>query len=94
MTPKAPLGVFFADWQHHIESLNRSQSATTGEGLRTITEGFPFCDVAPPHVVGLTSGSRENPIMVLGTKLGIIHWEDCPSDVESEHLLQKSITTR
>jgi hypothetical protein len=36
-------------------------------------------------VVGLTAGDRENPIMVLDTKLGIIHWEECPDKIELDH---------
>lgn len=82
-------GCFFADWQDHIASLTRSMGATTSDELRIVTEGVPFFELAPPHVVGLTSGSRENPIMVLDTKLGIIHWEECPSNIESDYYSTK-----
>jgi hypothetical protein len=82
-------GCFFADWQDHIASLTRSMGATTSDELRIVTEGVPFCEPAPPHVVGLTSGSRENPIMVLDTKLGIIHWEECPLNIDFDYYSTK-----
>ncbi|KAL2192349.1 hypothetical protein P885DRAFT_47948, partial [Corynascus similis CBS 632.67] len=55
-----------------------------GENLRSFTEGVPFTSVAPPHVVGLVDGGHEaTPVIVLDTKLGIIHWEEytCPWNV-------------
>jgi hypothetical protein len=75
-------GCRFADWQDLIASLTRAEGPTTADDLRVLTEGATFSELAPPHVIGLTCGGRENPIMVLDTKLGIIHWEDCPSSIE------------
>jgi hypothetical protein len=77
-------GCYFADWQDSIARL------TSGHGfgdavstLRIVTEGVDLYQVAPPHVVGLTDGDRENPIIILDTKRGIIHWEyhTCPLSV-------------
>ncbi|OIW30217.1 hypothetical protein CONLIGDRAFT_680996 [Coniochaeta ligniaria NRRL 30616] len=72
-------GCFFAEWQHCFKILNKKNDMLTGADLRLITEGPEFCHVSPPHVVGLTNG---DPIMVLDTKLGIIHWNECPSYIE------------
>lgn len=72
----------FADWQGLIAGLNSPLGSSIGDELRLITEGSTFAALAPRHVVGLTCGSRENPVMVLDTRLGIIHWEDCPSSIE------------
>ena len=33
------------------------------------------------HVVGLTNGGRDNPVFVLDTELGVIHWAECPDEV-------------
>lgn len=65
-----------------IVSMTRTSGAFTAEDVRTTTEGGAFTAVAPSHVVGLTCGGRENPVLILDTKYGIIHWEDCPSSVE------------
>jgi hypothetical protein len=75
-------GCRFADWQALFALLTRPEGPTTVEELRVLTEGDEFSALAPPHVIGLTCGGRENPIMVLDTKLGIIHWEDCPPSIE------------
>ena len=75
----------FADWQFLIECLGKPASNITSEGLHITTEGATFAELCPPHVVGLTFGGRDNPVMVLDTKLGIIHWEDCFDQVEREY---------
>lgn len=77
-------GCLFADWQGDISLLCDPTRSTTGEELRVLSEGSSFTDLAPPHVFGLTSGGRENPIMVFDTHLGIVHWENCPSRIEEE----------
>ncbi|KAF9879527.1 hypothetical protein CkaCkLH20_03070 [Colletotrichum karsti] len=81
---EAAPGCRFAEWPRLLTTLS-SSNAITGEDMRAATEGFTFARLAPPHVVGLTRGDRENPIMVLDTKLGIIHWEDCISSIERAH---------
>ncbi|KAI1324349.1 hypothetical protein F5Y16DRAFT_308074 [Xylariaceae sp. FL0255] len=59
----------FADWS--LEGFGRTSSA------RILTEGSTWEQV-PPHVVGLTNGGRYNPVFLLDTQLGVIHWVDCP----------------
>lgn len=74
----------FADWPNLFSNLSNPRGSTTGDDLRVATEGPEFKELAPPHVVGLAMGDRENPIIVLDTKLGIIHWEECSSPWELE----------
>ncbi|KAI1734711.1 hypothetical protein F4680DRAFT_462263 [Xylaria scruposa] len=59
----------FADWS--LEGLGKTSTA------RLLTEGGNWEQV-PPHVVGLTNGGRDNPVFLLDTQLGVIHWIDCP----------------
>jgi hypothetical protein len=35
----------------------------------------------PPHVVGLTTGRRDNPVFLLDTELRIVHWPECPGEI-------------
>jgi hypothetical protein len=53
-----------------------------GEDLRVITEGLAAVGEGnvPAHVVGLTRGGRDDVSFLLDTKLGIIHWLDCPDN--------------
>ena len=78
-------GFLFADWQALIASLGRTTDESRSKAsntLRITTEGVGFTHLAPPHVVGLMDGSRETPVMILDTELGIVHWENCPSEIE------------
>lgn len=75
----------FADWQNLIASLTRPQGPSTAEDLRIITEGAVPAQLTLPHVIGLTCGGFSNPKMVLDTKYGIIHWDNCPSSIENAH---------
>jgi len=75
-------GCRFAEWQDLIAKLCSPTRSTTGDQIRIMTEGAAFAEIAPAHVFSLTCGDRENPVMVLDTKLGIIHWEDCPHKIE------------
>ncbi|KAH8901475.1 hypothetical protein GQ53DRAFT_851228 [Thozetella sp. PMI_491] len=78
-------GSLFADWQHLIASLNNATgSSSTGASLRITTEGHDFTRLAPSHVVGLMKGGRETPVMILDTKLGIVHWDNCPEEIEND----------
>ncbi|TPX16146.1 uncharacterized protein E0L32_004141 [Thyridium curvatum] len=80
---EAAPGCVFADWQQLIKRLGEPSSGFTGESVRIMTEGAEFTELAPAHVVSLTAGDRENPVLILDTKLGIIHWEDgCPPELE------------
>jgi len=48
---------------------------TPAKVLKVTTEGAEWGKI-PPHVIGLTSGDRENPIFYLDTDLGVIHWPE------------------
>jgi hypothetical protein len=78
---EAAPGCVFADWPSLITDINNKRS--DAGSVRIITEGASFAELAPPHTIGFTCGSRENPVMVLDTKLGIMHWEECPPDIEN-----------
>lgn len=69
----------FADWQSLIQN-----AESDGEGLRLRTEKSGFYEISPPHVLSLTAGHRENFVLVLDTKLGIIHWDTCPHRIWEE----------
>ncbi|KAI4858572.1 hypothetical protein F4820DRAFT_226807 [Hypoxylon rubiginosum] len=69
---------FFADWRFLIRSL--VQGGTNADELKVITEGAEFYEDAPPDVIGLTAGA-DNPLFVLDTKHGIIHWYECPGEI-------------
>lgn len=43
----------------------------------------------PPHVVGLALGGRDNPIILLDTELGTVHWLECPDGVRYEPLQEQ-----
>lgn len=79
-------GCLLANWPSLISSL--SLSANRAEEIRVMTEGPTFSRLAPHHTFSLTAGDRENPVIVLDTKLGIIHWEDCPADFEEHHFAE------
>ncbi|RYO77450.1 hypothetical protein DL764_010220 [Monosporascus ibericus] len=70
---------YFADWQELGRSANLGQ--VNGEDLRLYSERAGIIDDVPPHVVGLTCGGRNNPVILLNTKLGVIHWYECPSEI-------------
>lgn len=78
---KAIPGCVFADWSELMQSWN----PTDGESLRSFTEGMEFGPVSSPHVVSLTCGNKgDSGHLVLDTELGIIHWEECPPEVENQ----------
>ncbi|RYO86087.1 hypothetical protein DL764_009060 [Monosporascus ibericus] len=66
---------YFADWQKLGQEANLRQ--VKGEALRLLLERAGIINDEPPHVVGLTCGGRNNPVILLDTKLGIIHWHEC-----------------
>ncbi|RYP01823.1 hypothetical protein DL765_010815 [Monosporascus sp. GIB2] len=70
---------YFADWQE----LGRDASVRhlEGETLRLYSERAGKIDDMPPHDVGLTCGGRKNPVILLDTKLGVVHWYECPSEI-------------
>ena len=76
-----------ADWRDLITLLSKplppGKGITRAQEVRLYTEGA-LCDISPPHVVGLIRSRYE--AMVLDTKHGVIHWEDCPGRINGgEH---------
>jgi hypothetical protein len=65
----------FADWQDLFPPLvpHEITQDPDAEGLRIITKSVELAELAPPHLFGLTCGHRDRYIMVLDTRLGIIH---------------------
>lgn len=73
----------FANWQEDCRYL--SDNGTSCETLKVASEDFGYeisYDI-PPHVIGLTSGGRNNPLFLLDTELGIVHWPECFFDRDS-----------
>jgi hypothetical protein len=68
---------YFADWQldAHYVSLGHLNC----ESLKIHSENL--IENVPPHVIGLTSGGRDNPVFLLDTELGIIHWPECVGEI-------------
>ncbi|KAH7323621.1 hypothetical protein BKA65DRAFT_540257 [Rhexocercosporidium sp. MPI-PUGE-AT-0058] len=69
----------FANWDADAKYL--SSGRATGESLKVTSEGADFYEEAPAQVVGLASGGRDNPVFVLDTELGIVHWAECPDEI-------------
>ena len=89
--PQAAPGCYWADWQSLAVDTVTDAAATkqpymmsAEEGLKVTTEGAEWENV-PSHVIGLTSGHRENKIFLLDTKLGIIHWPECDGGGDYRH---------
>ena len=70
---------YWADWQSYAQGVADGRMKT--ETLKVCSEGVEFDDDISPHVIGLTYGGRENPIFLLDTELGIVHWVECPNDI-------------
>jgi hypothetical protein len=70
---------YFADWQSH--ACNISLGRLSGEDLKVLSENVSFCGNVPSHVVGLTTGARDNPVFLLDTELGIVHWPECEGEI-------------
>ncbi|KAK0117609.1 hypothetical protein ONS95_011944 [Cadophora gregata] len=69
----------FANW--NLNAIYLSSGRATAEHLKLASEGDDFYQESPSHVIGLTSGGRDNPVFVLDTELGIIHWPQCPGEI-------------
>ena len=77
----------FADWSALISRLTDDRPGcfkTAGEDLRAITEGPEFAAFASPHAFGLTCGGREEPVIIIDTQFGVVHWEDYSCHVAGE----------
>jgi hypothetical protein len=66
----------FCDWQLHATHFVPGSAPAL-----KITSELHLKDKIPPQVVSLTSGSRDNPVILIDTELGIIYWSDCPDEV-------------
>lgn len=74
----------FQDWDAFCGLLddNPTSQDTMGKG----GSESPDCwEQTPPHVVGLCGGGRDDGRFLLDTKLGIVHWNGCPSKMEEQH---------
>lgn len=71
----------FADWRRKAELV-----AFHGDAgyYRSVTEGERRTEHVPPSVVGLTSGGRNNRVLLLDTEHGVVYWPDCPPDTAGE----------
>ncbi|OBT49596.1 hypothetical protein VE04_10008 [Pseudogymnoascus sp. 24MN13] len=69
----------FADWRQ--DSHNVSISASNCEVLKHCSESAWLLEDIPPHVVSLTSGNYDNPVLLLDTELGVAYWPGCPAKV-------------
>ena len=69
----------FANW--NANAIDLSTGRATAEHLKLTSEGDEFYEESSAHVVGLTSSGRDNPVFVLDTELGVIHWAECPDEV-------------
>ncbi|CAO2658389.1 Nn.00g061120.m01.CDS01 [Neocucurbitaria sp. VM-36] len=79
LDPEAAPWCRFANWQKNCTYL--ASRGTTIEDLKVTTEDPEICDRVPADVVGLTQGGRGNPVFLLDTAHGIIHWYECPSEI-------------
>ncbi|SMR47981.1 unnamed protein product [Zymoseptoria tritici ST99CH_3D1] len=70
--------MIFADWRLIAVWLARGTS--DAEGIKILIEGGNKYCIAP-HVVSLTFGVAENPVVFLDTKLGTVYWPECPEVV-------------
>ena len=77
--PQGSPWCYWADWQ--LRASNFSLGHISSDALKVNSEGADFSDDVPAHVIGLTSGGRENPVFLLDTQLGIVHWVECPDDI-------------
>ncbi|KFY12732.1 hypothetical protein V492_03697 [Pseudogymnoascus sp. VKM F-4246] len=69
----------FADWQQ--DSHNVSIGASNCEVLKHCSESAMLLEDIPPHVFSLTSGSYDNPVILLDTELGVVYWPECPGKI-------------
>ena len=73
---------FFASWPDMIQMLTKDPSDI--ESVRVRTEG-DLGKLKAPHVIGLTSNRWDDPLMVIDTEFGLIHWQECPIEIFQEY---------
>ncbi|KIH93117.1 hypothetical protein SPBR_03141 [Sporothrix brasiliensis 5110] len=68
----------FANWEE--AAANLANGREDAESVRVFTEGATLSEILPPHVVGLTSWTNSD-VIVLDTDLGIVLWYECPGEI-------------
>ncbi|KAJ8121378.1 hypothetical protein ONZ43_g2152 [Nemania bipapillata] len=76
---------FFADWQSLVQGL--TEGKTNAGELKIITENTDMDEEDSSPTIGLTIGA-DNPLFVLDTSLGIIHWSDCPGQIKDNPVIE------
>jgi hypothetical protein len=79
--PQAAPWCYFADWSKDGQHLIDGKA--TAEDLRVMSEPPGYSEEMPAHVIGLTSGGRENPSFLLDVEQGAIYWYECPGEIVS-----------
>jgi hypothetical protein len=77
--PHGSPNCFWADWQCYAQRITDGLSSPYD--IKICSEG-DFEEDIPPHVIGLTYGGRNNPIFLLDTRLGIVHWPECAGEIQ------------
>ncbi|KAI4665854.1 uncharacterized protein J4E78_003319 [Alternaria triticimaculans] len=77
--PQAAPWCAFSDWQRDLGRV--LQGGVKGETLKLCSEGASFTDEVPAHVIGLTTGGRDNADFLLDTELGVVYWIECPYEI-------------
>lgn len=75
-------GCKFADWSALFTGVTPESDM---EAKKIVTEGSPFNELAPPHVVSLTRGGRDTPVILVDTELGVITWDAYPYPKNHNH---------
>jgi hypothetical protein len=68
---------YFADWQFNSRAL--IEGGMSADEIKVCSESL--YEHIPPQVIGLTFGGRINPVFLLDTALGIVHWPECPGEI-------------
>jgi hypothetical protein len=74
---------YFANWANDSLIASGDEHSDDSESLRVSSEGSENYEAVPPHVIGLTSGGRDNQAFLPDTKL-VVYWYECPGEIKSE----------
>jgi hypothetical protein len=69
----------FADWRGYADKLNTNVEPI--DFTMEATEGYEYWKDVPSHVFGLAYGRSDDPIILVDTELGIVHWPNCPGPI-------------
>lgn len=78
--PQAVPFCAFADWHTLPSRVDNNNSES--DYLKLVTEG-EFADDIPPSVVGLTEPPRNDTLLFLDTRLGVVYWPECWGEITS-----------